>query len=164
MDEVELAEKVLIGVFLFEVIGILLGTTIGSSLNNPSVTALSGFSASVQAKANALSNSFSYQLLTPLTGNGWFGVNAIANALIGFFNIAAKIVLFIINFFELLALGILIILDMLFIVLPAMMSTNLGFLGYVFELGYGLMLILIAIFAFRWIREVLMGAAMRVRA
>ncbi|MEM0143621.1 MAG: hypothetical protein QXL94_06690 [Candidatus Parvarchaeum sp.] len=155
MNETELAEYLLIGVFVFEVIGILLGLTIGSSVANPNVTYLNGLSSHIQNQSTALSGSFNYTLMKPLSGSGFFGINALANAFILFFNILAKIVLFITNMLLLLVIGLYMVVFLLFDLLPSfLLNPALGFLGYVFGVGYGLMLILIAVFSFTLITEI----------
>jgi hypothetical protein len=155
MNEVDLTRKIMIGLFVFELIGILLGYFLGTTNNVPALSSLHSLTVSIQNKTTALTNAFNYQLLKPLPGSGFLGTNAVANALILFFNLLARIANFVIQLIVVLAYMLYVLLFMLFVALPGLLlQPSLGALGYIFTMVYAVVTIIIGVYALRLIIDV----------
>lgn len=155
MNGAEFAADLLLTLFVFELIGLLLAYYVNPITASPSVAGITGYQAAIQNQANNLGGALNYNITGyyPIANGGFFSsvgnaIAGLANVLITFGNIIVRIVLTLINLFSLIFWGVALLVYLMFVFLPALLlSGNLGVFGFIFTLGYGIMLALIATYA-----------------
>jgi len=171
--EFDIIKKLFILLFVIDVIGFILATAVGASINNPGN--LSGFnstSADLTSKANnmvlAITNyhPIAYQKLANVASNIIFDFSTIGNdagsiinAFVWIGNFIAEILSFVINLLLLIVDGIVMII-LLFAIVPAMFTVfkgYLGFLGDLFLSAYAIIVVLSVFYFLKLLMTLISG-------
>jgi len=153
-DESSMA-KILITLFIVEVVGILLAVLVGAGSNNPFLAQFANFSSNLNKGIVALTTSFAncgaLNCLTPLPVDNTPIASQLAwlvNIGIYVLNIIFKVFNLIFNVFDLviLVLGLLVY---LFVVLIPSLLIATGILGYLLGIGYVFVVIFLAYYLFK---------------
>ena len=147
--------KVFVVVFVFELVGILLGYFVGANTVSPQLQQLNmsvqgSYLYNLNATIGYLTSSGNYALIqSSQCGTGLLdGLCNIGNILIAFFNLLGKIANVIIQIVSIIIQAILLLAFIFIILLPSLFSTSAmpSFLIGIFDLGYILIFCIIIFF------------------
>jgi len=155
MSDEHAVSKILIALFVLEIIGILLSALLGANVNIPALTQFSSFASNINSSANNLVGSFNTTIclitFKPACHTSFMFLQAstipiasqlisLINLFIWILNLVISVLAIFVFLLEILAL-IIVLLGFMFIVLIPSFFINVGILGYILGLGYAFIIV-----------------------
>ena len=149
MSDFTIIKKVFIGLFLFDIIGFLLISSVGGNMINASQTA--NLNAKIAGITTAIKNITTFtNLVSYIKPVGfWAGLEDIVNFFIGFINIVADLIIAIVNILVLIGDIIDLLFYIMFTYLPSILSviqSQLGGVGVIVTDGFVFITVLVALY------------------
>ena len=149
MSDFTIIKKVFIGLFLFDIIGFLLISSVGGNMINASQTA--NLNAKIAGITTAIKNITTFtNLVSYIKPVGfWAGLEDIVNFFIGFINIVADLIIAIVNILVLIGDIIDLLFYIMFTYLPSILNviqSQLGGVGVIVTDGFVFITVLVALY------------------
>jgi len=145
--------KILILLFVITLISYALGTTLGAGLNIPQAAKLGNLINATAQDASGIAFSYNATFIKALPNSLGFWAAA-GNFFVSIGNIIYDFFLFIYSLIVFLLQGLYTLTYAVIVFLPSLFINNLGAVGYIFTLGYGLLLLGIAWYIYPLLLEI----------
>jgi hypothetical protein len=160
MSDFTIIKKVFIGLFLFDIIGFLLISSVGGNMINASQTA--NLNAKIAGITTAIKNITTFtNLVSYIKPVGfWAGLEDIVNFFIGFINIVADLIIAIVNILVLIGDIIDLLFYIMFTYLPSILSviqSQLSGVGVIVTDGFVFITVLVALYVIYAVFNMLKG-------
>ena len=145
-NDEELISKIMIVLFIIELIGIILVLYVKTTYSPISLSEFNTLSHQVNSTSTGLASSFNATLLSPVavvSAPVAKQLDDLYNGFVVFVNIVYKFISLIIGLFALIFLMITLMGYVLLILIPTLL-TSTGIIGYILSIGYGFILIFLA--------------------
>jgi len=153
--------KIFLGLFIFELLGVLLGVAIGSTVTIPALTQLNTSVSGISTTISNVANVTSYHIITPSTSQcSTFDIFCgFSNYIIvPFINFIGIIIAFIVEVTWLFVQMVIVLSFILIILIPSLFSSSaLGVFGWFFGFGYILLALILGIYCVELLLSLVKG-------